>query len=56
MSDYEDYKFYNKKVAENKKKINELKTEIKNMEKALNLKKSKERLSNRRQKALLKDF
>jgi hypothetical protein len=56
MADYEEFKVYKVKVDENRKKINELKLEIKNMDKALNLKKSKERLSIRRKKAALKDF
>lgn len=56
MADYEEFKAYKVKVDENNKKIGELKLEIKNMEKALNLKKSKERLSIRRKKAALKDF
>ena len=56
MADYEEFKAYKSKVDENNKKISELKLEIKNMEKALNLKKSKERLSIRRKKAALKDF
>ena len=56
MADYEEFKAYKDKVDENNKKISELKNEIKNMDKALNLKKSKERLSIRRKKAALKDF
>lgn len=56
MADYEEFKAYKNKVDENNKKISELKNEIKNMEKALNLKKSKERLSIKRKKAALKDF
>ena len=56
MADYEEFKAYKNKVDENNKKISELKNEIKSMEKALNLKKSKERLSIRRKKAALKDF
>lgn len=56
MADYEEFKDYKNKVDENNKKISELKNEIKSMEKALNLKKSKERLSIRRKKAALKDF
>lgn len=56
MADYEEFKAYKEKVDENNKKINELKLENKNLERALNLKKSKERLSIRRKKAALKDF
>ena len=56
MSDYEEFKTYKEKVDEKNNKIRELKNEIKNMEKALNLKKSKERLSMKRKKAALKDF
>ena len=56
MADYEEFKAYKVKVDENNKKISELKLEIKNLDKALNLKKSKERLSIRRKKAALKDF
>lgn len=56
MSDYEEFKAYKEKVDEKNNKIRELKNEIKNMDKALNLKKSKERLAIKRKKAALKDF